>query len=75
MVAATMLPASLPSIRAAAAASGLLARRGSGTTAFLAGFISAWTVFGLLAFVADQILVGAEVTTPWLAARPWLLQA
>lgn len=75
MVVATMLPASLPSIRAAAMASRRLVRRGPGTAAFLAGFVSVWTVFGLLAFVADQIVVRVDVTTPWLATRPWLLQA
>ena len=42
---------------------------------FLAGFVSVWTLFGLLAFAADQIVIRVELTTPWLATRPWLLQA
>ena len=75
MVIATMLPASLPSIRAAAMASRHLIRRGPGITLFLAGFVSVWTLFGLLAFVVDQLLVPAEVSTPLLATRPWLLEA
>ncbi len=75
MVVATMLPASLPSIRAAAMASRRLLQRGPGTAAFVAGFVSVWTLFGLLAFAADQIVVRVDLMTPWLAARPWLLQA
>jgi len=75
MVAATMLPASLPSIQAAAVASHRLIRRRPSTTAFLAGFVSVWMVIGLLAFAAVQALTRLDVATPWLASRPWLLQA
>jgi len=75
MVAATMLPASLPSCRAAIAASRRLIRPVSGTVAFLGGFVCVWTLFGLLVFVVGQAVARLDAAAPWLAARPWLLQA
>lgn len=75
MVAATMLPASLPSIRLAATIAGGRVRSGRRTVTFLAGFAAVWTAVGLLAFAAGQAVGGAPGADSWLAARPWLLQA
>jgi predicted metal-binding membrane protein len=75
MVAATMLPAALPAVRSAAAASRRVPRPALVTTAFLLGFLAVWTVFGSLTFIAAQALERLIAAAPWLAARPWLLQA
>ena len=75
MVAATMLPATLPSIRRAAAATGDRLRPGRSAVMFLAGFAVVWTTVGLLAFVGGQVVGEALGANGWLAARPWLLQA
>jgi predicted metal-binding membrane protein len=42
---------------------------------FLVGFLLAWTVFGLLAFAADDVLHHVVDATPSLASRPWLIEA
>ena len=74
MVAAMMVPASLPAIRAAAA---IAARIGSLRVelAFVVGFLAIWTVFGLAAFLGDMVVHRVVDATPWLAARPWLIEA
>jgi predicted metal-binding membrane protein len=42
---------------------------------FLGAFALIWTVFGLLAFMGDVALHHLVDATPWLAARPWLIEA
>ena len=75
MVAAMMLPASLPTIRVFEATSvGSVAGRWPRTT-FLAGFALVWLGFGLTAFIGDVGLHHLVDATPWLAARPWLIEA
>ena len=75
MVVATMLPASLPSIRLAATAVGDRLRPRRSAVTFLAGFASVWTAAGLAAFVAGQAVERSLGPSPWLEARPWLVQA
>ncbi len=75
MVAAMMLPASLPTIRIVEAAARRLARPRRARAAFLAAFAATWTAFGLLAFTGDIVLHHLVDATPWLAARPWLVEA
>jgi predicted metal-binding membrane protein len=75
MVVATMLPASLPSILDVAAATGRRLRPALGAAAFLAGFVSVWTLGGLLAFLAGQAVERSIGASTWLEARPWLVQA
>jgi Predicted metal-binding integral membrane protein len=75
MVVAMMLPASLPTIRVVEAAMGMLARPRRARAAFLGAFALIWAVFGLLAFMGDFVLHHVVDTTPWLAARPWLIEA
>jgi predicted metal-binding membrane protein len=67
MIAAMMLPASLPTIRLVTTAIGHRAR-------FLLAFATVWTVFGLFAFGGDWVLHHIVDATPWLAARPWLIE-
>jgi predicted metal-binding membrane protein len=68
MVAAMMLPASLPTIRVVDAAIGH-------QTTFLVSFAAIWTTFGLFAFAGDFVVHQIVDATPWLAARPWLIEA
>ena len=67
MVAAMMLPASLTTIRVVDAAIGHRAT-------FLVAFAAIWTAFGLFAFAGDFALHQIVDATPWLAARPWLIE-
>jgi predicted metal-binding membrane protein len=67
MIAAMMLPASLPTIRLVTSAIGHRAT-------FLAAFVAVWSAFGLFAFGGDWVLHHIVDATPWLAARPWLIE-
>jgi predicted metal-binding membrane protein len=68
MIAAMMLPASLPTIRVVEASTGR-------TALFLAAFAAVWTGFGMFAFGGDFVLHHIVDATPWLAAHPWLIEA
>lgn len=68
MIAAMMLPASLPTIRVVDAAIGHRAT-------FLVAFAAVWSAFGLFAFAGDYLIHQIVEATPWLAARPWLIEA
>lgn len=74
MTAAMMVPASLPAIHAAGLTG---ARAGSigADLAFIAAFLAVWAVFGLGAFLGDMVVHRLVDSTPWLAARPWLIEA
>jgi predicted metal-binding membrane protein len=74
MIAAMMLPASLPSIGAFSSAVHR-ARRRHALAAFLSTYALAWSIFGLLVFMGDDILHHIVDATPWLADRPWLIEA
>jgi predicted metal-binding membrane protein len=74
MIAAMMLPASLPSVGAFNASVARLARRRRALGAFLGAFVILWTIFGLLAFLGDVVLHLAVHEVPWLGARPWLIE-
>lgn len=73
MIAAMMLPSSLPLIRLFAAA----ARRQAGPrtvmAAFLAGYALVWTLFGALAFTGDVGVHQLVDRSPWLQSRQWLI--
>ena len=70
MIAAMMLPASLPAIRAFESRSAA-----RGMPVFLVAYAVVWTVFGVAAFLGDMALHGFVHATPWLAVRPWLIEA
>ena len=75
MVVAMMLPASLPSIRGVVAATERRLRPVPGAAAFVGGFVSVWALAGLAAFGVDLAVAWGIGISPWLAARPWLVQA
>ena len=68
MIAGMMLPASLPAIRA-------FATGRASVVGFLLAYVMAWTAFGLVAFFGDARLHATVQATPWLAQRPWLIEA
>ena len=41
----------------------------------MAFYTLVWTLFGLLAFMGDVVLHQIVDARPWLAARPWLIDA
>lgn len=74
MIAAMMLPASLRAVRIVAG-SRFVAEPWPALAGFLGAYSLVWTGFGLVAFVGDFGLHSLVDATPWLAARPWLIQA
>jgi predicted metal-binding membrane protein len=75
MIAAMMLPASLPALRVFAALSVRLSRPGLAMVAFLGAYAVVWTAVGLAAFMGDVALHRLVDATPFLGARPWLVEA
>ena len=75
MIAAMMLPASLPAILVFNMQTALALRPYRGPAAFLGSYAFVSTIFGLLAFMGDVVLHHVVDVTPWLAARPWLIEA
>lgn len=75
MVVAMMLPASLSSIEGFRSGAAQLARPRWAVAAFLVSYALIWTVFGLLAFMGDAVVHRVVDATPWLSARPWLIEA
>ena len=74
MIAAMMLPASLRVV-GAVGASRFVTRPAAVIGGFLVAYSVAWTGFGLVAFIGDIGLHHLVDATPWLAERPWLIQA
>ena len=70
MVAAMMLPSSLPLVRLFATVSRNQERPGVAMSAFLAGYAVVWSVFGALAFLGDALTHDTVDATPWLATHP-----
>lgn len=73
MIAAMMLPSSLPLIRLFAFATASHPRPGRARAAFLGGYVAVWTTFGLAAFLGDGLVHAAVERSAWLAERPWLI--
>ena len=73
MVAAMMLPSSLPLIRLFEVASRSQERVRRVRAAFLAGYAAVWTGFGALAFLGDDAVHHTVDAVPWLEERPWLI--
>jgi predicted metal-binding membrane protein len=71
MIAAMMLPSSLPLVRMYARATERAPRRGSSMAAFIGGYALIWSGFGLAAFGFDAGLHAAVNASPWLAAHDW----
>jgi predicted metal-binding membrane protein len=75
MVAAMMLPASAPAIRAMAGITGTRRHPMRSLTAFLGAYALVWATFGLFAFGGDVVVHHVVDRTPWLAMRPWIIGA
>ena len=73
MIAAMMLPSSLPLIRLFDRASANQPRPLRAKAAFLGGYVAVWTGFGAVAFLGDLAIHRAVHRWEWLAARPSLL--
>ena len=73
MLAAMMLPSSLPLIRLYEAVGRDQEGRGRALAAFLGGYAVVWTGFGALAFLGDVGVHQAVEAVPWVAERPWLV--
>jgi predicted metal-binding membrane protein len=73
MIAAMMLPSSLPFIRLFARASSSQPRPALARAAFLGGYAAVWTAFGLAAFLGDGLVHAAVERSAWLEQRPWLI--
>lgn len=73
MVAAMMIPSSLPLIRLYSAVSRSRPDHGAAVAAFLGGYAAVWTAFGALALLGDVAVHRAVEGTPWLSQRPWLV--
>jgi predicted metal-binding membrane protein len=75
MVVAMMWPASLHVVAALRHASPDLSRPNLAAAAFLGSSAFVWAGFGLAAFVGDVAVHHVVDMTPWLGARPWLIEA
>ena len=73
MIAAMMLPSSLPLVRLFAKASSRAPARGKMMAAFLGGYALVWSAFGLLAFGLDAGLHAAVEASPWLHRHEWAI--
>lgn len=71
MIAAMMLPSSLPLVRMYARASERAPARRLSMAAFLGGYALVWSAFGAAAFGADAALHAGVNASPWLAAHDW----
>ena len=73
MVAAMMLPSSLPLVRMFDAVSASQEQRAAVMGAFLGGYVLVWTAFGALAFAGDAAVHALVDGSAWLEARTWLI--
>jgi predicted metal-binding membrane protein len=73
MVAAMMLPSSLPLVRLFAAASAAQPRPGAALAGLLGGYALLWSAFGVLAFLFDVGVHAAVDSSSWLHDHEWLL--
>jgi predicted metal-binding membrane protein len=73
MVAAMMLPSTLPLIRLFDVVSRQQEDGGRARAAFLGGYAAVWTAFGALAFLGDGVVHRVVHAVPPLAERPWLI--
>jgi predicted metal-binding membrane protein len=71
MIAAMMVPSSLPLVGLYARASSRAPQRRRAMAAFLAGYALVWSAFGLGAFGADAGLHAAVNSSPWLKNHDW----
>jgi predicted metal-binding membrane protein len=73
MVAAMMLPSSLPLVRMFMAASAGSPGRERALAAFLGAYTVVWSGFGLLAFLGDAAVHAAVASSAWLESNDWVI--
>jgi predicted metal-binding membrane protein len=73
MVAAMMVPSSLPLVRMYASASVGAPDRSRSLAAFLGGYAVAWSAFGALAFAGDAGIHAAVHASPWVDDHSWAI--
>jgi len=73
MIAAMMVPSSLPLVRLFVVAAAAQPRPRAATAAFLSGYALVWTGFGALAFVGDTMVHASVDRSPWLHHHEWLI--
>jgi predicted metal-binding membrane protein len=73
MIAAMMLPSSLPLVRLFTATAARQERAWLVIVAFLGGYAAVWSAFGLIALFGDVVIHRSVDATPWLVTRPWLI--
>ena len=71
MIAAMMLPSSLPLVRLYSRATERAPQRGRSMAAFISGYALVWSAFGLAAFGGDAALHAAVNASPWLSDHDW----
>jgi predicted metal-binding membrane protein len=71
MIAAMMLPSSLPLVALYARASAHAPGRRRAMAALLGGYALVWSAFGLIAFAADAGLHAVVDASPWLERHDW----
>lgn len=73
MIAAMMLPSSLPLIRMFAFACAKQTRPALVFAAFLTGYVVVWLGFGIVAFAGDVVVHRAADRVAWLNAHPFMI--
>jgi predicted metal-binding membrane protein len=73
MVAAMMVPSSLPLVRMYSAASAGVPDRSRSLAAFLGGYAVAWSAFGALAFAGDAAIHASVHASPWIEDHDWAI--
>jgi predicted metal-binding membrane protein len=75
MIAAMMLPSSLPLIRLFHGVAAGQERPARATSALIGGYSSVWTAFGVVAFLLDVVVHRTVERVPFLEANPQLVAA
>jgi predicted metal-binding membrane protein len=73
MVAAMMVPSSLPLVRMYSAASAGVPDRTRSLAAFLGGYAVVWSAFGALAFAGDAAVHAGVRASPWMDDHQWAI--
>jgi predicted metal-binding membrane protein len=73
MIAAMMVPSSLPLVRMYSVASARVPDRRASLAAFLGAYALVWSAFGLVAFLGDAGLHAVIGSSGWLTANDWAI--
>jgi predicted metal-binding membrane protein len=73
MIAAMMLPSSLPLVRMYAAATVGTPERSRSMAAFVGGYALVWSAFGALAFLFDAGIHATVNASPWVEEHDWAI--